>query len=63
MPRQELASTLIEHMVATHGREIVPPLLRNLSEFDDWNEFAQRTVGTSAQELEAGWQSYLMERQ
>jgi hypothetical protein len=62
IPRQELASTLIEYMVATHGRQFVPQMLRDLDEFTDWDDFAQRSIGTSAQELEAGWQAYLRDQ-
>ena len=62
IPRQELASTLIEYMVATYGRESIPGLLRDLGKFADWNDLTQQSFGISAAELEVGWQAYLNER-
>jgi hypothetical protein len=60
MSRPELASTLVDYMVTTHGREIVPQLLAGLGGFSDWDDLAQQTVNLSSEELEAGWQAYLL---
>jgi hypothetical protein len=62
MPRQELASTLIEYLVANYGRQVAPNLLRDLGQFSDWDDFAEQTVGLSAEELQTGWQEYLVQR-
>jgi hypothetical protein len=62
MPRNELAATLIEYMVATHGRQFIPILLRDLDQYSDWNSLAQNSVNLSADELEASWQAYLATR-
>lgn len=62
MPRSELAATLIEYMVATHGRQFVPLLLHEISQYSDWNDLAQSTVQITADELEAGWQAHLRSR-
>jgi hypothetical protein len=49
-------------MVLTHGREIAPKVLAELGEYADWDDFAQATVGLSAEELQAEWQTYLVQR-
>jgi hypothetical protein len=59
LPRNELAATLIEYMVATYGRDFLPTLLRDLKTYTSWNDLAQKTVNLSADELEAGWHAYL----
>lgn len=62
VPRAELASTLIEYIVATYGREMLPALLHAIGEHSDWESVAQSLVNLSAEELEAGWQDYLLAR-
>ena len=63
IPRQELASTLIEYIVATNGRQIIPQLLHDLDISTDWDDLAHSALGISAEELETGWQGYLSERE
>lgn len=62
IPRSELAATLVEYLVATYGRQIIPILLRDLNQDSSWNALAQNVVNLSAEELEADWQASLLAR-
>lgn len=61
LPREELSSTFIEFMAATYGRASVAAILQELRYSSDWNTLALKSVNVTADELEAGWHSYLEE--
>lgn len=56
------AVTLVEHAVATHGRERLPALLHGLAEHETWDALIPAVFGVPMRDFEAGWQAYLAAR-
>jgi hypothetical protein len=54
--------TIIEYVVATYGRESLPHLIAALGDHSSWNSLIPAVFDISADEFEAGWQSYLAHR-
>jgi hypothetical protein len=62
VPRPELAATLIEYGVRTHGRQVLPALIRGFARYEGWEELAPAVFGEEPAALEAGWQVFLAEQ-
>jgi hypothetical protein len=60
VPRGEISATLIEYLVATYGRQIIPVFLRDFQKYHDWKSLAQQTLHVSQEELEMSWHTYLI---
>jgi hypothetical protein len=60
VPRNELAATLIEYMVSTYGRDVVPALLQNFGHYSDWDSLIPAVTNVSAADVEAGWHAHLL---
>jgi hypothetical protein len=51
--------TIIEYVVVTYGRERLPRLFAALGQHGSWQSLIPAVFDISADEFEAGWQSYL----
>lgn len=51
--------TLIDHAVATYGRDRLPALVSSLDQYDHWETLLPAVYGVSPAEFEAGWQAHL----
>jgi hypothetical protein len=54
--------TIIEYVVAAHGREQLPVLIAAMGQHTHTGSLIPATFGVSVAEFEAGWQSYLAEQ-
>ena len=51
-------SNLIDYIVAVHGLDMLPGLLRGFGKHEEWEALAPAVLGVSAAELEAGWYTW-----
>ena len=51
--------SLLDYTVDTFGRATLPALWQGLGEHKDWQTLIPAVFGVSAEEFEAGWQSYV----
>ena len=56
--RWAAAQQLLDFLVARHGIDVLPKLLRGFSEHDDWAGLAPAVLGISAADLESAWHAY-----
>jgi hypothetical protein len=52
-------ATVLEYVVAVHGREQLPVLLRTPLDHPNWETLVPAVFGMSVVEFEAGWHDYL----
>ena len=53
------AEQLIDFLVGKYGSDVLPKLLRGLSEYDNWETLAPAVLGISAADLEAAWRKQM----
>ncbi len=53
------ASTVVEYLVETYGRDRLPLLLACMGQYRSWEELVPAVTGVSVEEFEAGWQEYV----
>ncbi len=54
------AETVVAYAMDTHGRDRLPALLQALSRHDTWNTLVPAVFDVPVDQLEAGWQAYLI---
>lgn len=59
VPRGELASTLVAHLVAHHGRDVLPHLIAALPHHTGWDTLSASVLGVSPAQLERAWHEHL----
>ncbi len=52
------APSLIDYIVAMHGLDMLPELLRGFGQHEEWETLAPAVLGMSAAELGAGWYTW-----
>jgi hypothetical protein len=55
-------ATLLEYVADTYERERIPVLLAAFGTHHRWDTLVPAVFGLSAEEFEAGWQTYLKEQ-